>query len=451
MGVMQIPETRYARSKDGNVAYQAFGKGPFDLVFIPWWVSNIDVMWEEQSLATFLERLATFSRVLCFDKRGTGVSDTVPIVALPTLEQWSDDVRTVMEAAGSQRAVLLGHDTGGQMAMLFAATYPDKTSALVLLDSSARRVRDVDYPWGLPAELVPRALEVVEEIWGSGGNLDYLAPSVAKDERFRRWYGRYERLSCGPRFGRVMFAWEMEVDVRRVLPAIRVPTLVLHRSGDPRIRVGHGRYLAEHIAGAKFVELPGEDHLFYVGATEAMLGEVEEFLTGMRSVPESDRVLATILFTDIVGSTERAVALGDRVWRDLLETHHQIVRRELERYRGREIQFLGDGLLALFDGPARAIRCAHALTDAVRTLGLEIRAGLHTGEVELAGMEVRGVAVHIGSRIAAEAGAGEVVVSSTVKELVAGSGIRFTDRGFRVLKGVPEEWRLFTATNPRPS
>src|SRR6185369_9566812 len=198
MGVMQIPETRYARSKDGNVAYQAFGKGPFDLVFIPWWVSNIDVMWEEQSLATFLERLATFSRVLCFDKRGTGVSDTVPIVALPTLEQWSDDVRTVMEAAGSQRAVLLGHDTGGQMAMLFAATYPDKTSALVLLDSSARRVRDVDYPWGLPAEHVPRALEVVEEIWGSGGNLDYLAPSVAKDERFRRWYGRYERLSCGP-------------------------------------------------------------------------------------------------------------------------------------------------------------------------------------------------------------------------------------------------------------
>jgi pimeloyl-ACP methyl ester carboxylesterase len=442
---MQIPETRYVRSKEGNVGYQVVGDGPFDLVFIPWWVSNIDAMWEEPSLARFLQRLATFSRVLCFDKRGTGVSDTVPLAALPTLEQWSDDVRTVMQGLGSERAALLGHDTGGQMAMLFAATYPDKTSALVLADTSPRRVRDVDYPWGLPAERVSRGLERVEELWGTGGNLDFLAPSVAKDERFRRWYGRYERLSCGPRFGRAMFAWEMEVDLRRVLPAIRVPTLVLHRSEDRHIRVGHGRYLAEHIAGAKFVEFPGEDHLFHVGESEAMLSEIEEFLTGMRPVPESDRVLATVLFTDIIGSTERAVALGDRAWRALLDTHHQIARRELERHRGQAIQFLGDGLFATFDGPARAIRCACAMKDAVRTLGIEIRAGLHTGEVELAGSEVRGVAVHIGSRVAAEASPGEVLVSSTVKDLVAGSGIRFDDRGLRVLKGVPGEWLLFAA------
>ena len=449
-GVMQIPETRYARSRDGNVAYQAFGKGPFDLVFIPWWVSNIDVMWEEQSLATFLERLATFSRVLCFDKRGTGVSDTVPLVALPTLEQWSDDVRTVMEAAGSQRAVLLGHDTGGQMAMLFAATYPDKTSALVLLDSSARRVRDVDYPWGLPASSFPapwrsskrygEAAEISITLHrasprtnasgvGTGGTSGCRAARASDAScSLGKW-----KSTCGGFCRRSGCRhWCCIAAETREFESAMVDT-------------------SRSISWREVVELPGEDHLFYVGATEAMLGEVEEFLTGMRSVPESDRVLATILFTDIVGSTERAVALGDRAWRNLLETHHQIARRELERYRGREIQFLGDGLLALFDGPARAIRCAHALADAVRTLGLEIRAGLHTGEVELAGMEVRGVAVHIGSRIAAEAGAGEVVVSSTVKELVAGSGIRFTDRGFRVLKGVPEEWRLFTATNPRPT
>jgi len=442
---MPYPETRYARSEGGNVAYQVVGDGPLDLMFIPWWGTNVDVMWEEPSIARFLRRLATFSRLICFDKRGTGVSDALPLAALPTLEEWTDDVRTVMEAAGSRRAALLGHSQGGQMAMLFAATYPGQTSALILADACARQFEDADRPSGFSVDELQLSLEGVEAKWGTGATLDFLAPSMAHDERFRRWYGRYERLALGPRMVRAIVALDFENDLRGVLPAIRVPTLVLHRAGNRFIGIRHGRYLVEHISGARFVELPGEDHLFHAGDTEAMLGEIEEFLTGVRSVPEIDRVLATVLFTDIVGSTERAAALGDRAWRDLLDAHHEIVRRELERHRGREIKFMGDGLLATFDGPARAIRCACAITDAVRMLGIEIRAGLHTGEIELAGDDVRGIAVHIGARVGGEAGAGEVLVSSTVKDLVAGSGIRFADRGLHVLRGVPGDWRLFAA------
>jgi class 3 adenylate cyclase len=372
-----------------------------------------------------------------------GVSDPVPLAALPTLEQWMDDVRIVMEAAGSKRAALLGATDGGQMAMLFAATYPERTSALILVDSSARILRDVDYPWGLPADRVPRLLQRIEELWGTGGAVDILAPSVAHDERFRRWYARYERLAIGPRAVTTMFAAYLERDLRGVLPSIRVPTLVLHRVGDRYVRVGHGRYLTEHIPGAKYVELRGEDHLFFAGDTEAMLGEIEEFLTGVRPVPEIDRVLATVLFTDIVGSTERAATLGDRAWHALLDTHHGIVRRELERHRGREVDTAGDGFLATFDGPARAIRCACAIRDGVRSLGIEIRAGLHTGECELMDDGVGGIAVHIGARVAASAAPSEVLVSSTVKDLVAGSGLRFADRGSHSLHGVPGEWRLF--------
>jgi class 3 adenylate cyclase len=316
---------------------------------------------------------------------------------------------------------------------------------LMLVDACARILRDVDYPWGLPPDRVQEAIDLIEEQWGTGASLDVLAPSVARDERFRRWYARYERLALGPRGMRTTLASEAERDLRSVLSAIRVPTLVLHRLGDRFIRVGHGRYLAEHIPGAKYVELPGSDHLPYVGDTETMLGEIGEFLTGTRPAPDVDRVLATVLFTDIVGSTERAAAVGDRAWRVILESHHAVARQELERHRGREIEFAGDGLLAVFDGPARAIRCAHAISEAVRALGLQIRAGLHTGEIELAGNNVQGIAVHIGARVAAEAEAGEVLVSSTVKDLVVGSGIRFTDRGLRILKGVPGEWRLFEA------
>jgi class 3 adenylate cyclase len=440
-----VPETRYARSRDGNVAYPVVGDGPRDLVFVPWWGTNLDAMWEEPSIARFLRRLAGFSRLLCFDKRGTGVSDPVPLAALPTLEQWTDDVGTGMEAAGSKRAALFGHSQGGQMAMLFAATHPERTSALVLADSCARQFDPAQDRGGVAVEGRTLSLDELEERWGSGANLSYLAPSVAHDERFRRWYGRYERLALGPRMVRAVVAADFETDLRGVLPAIRVPTLVLHRAGNRFIGVELGRQLAAGIPGARFVEVPGEDHLFHVGETEAMLGEIEEFLTGMRTAPETDRVLATLLFTDLVGSTERAAALGDRAWRALLDAHHALVRRELLRHRGREVELAGDGFLARFDGPARAIRCACAIRDGVRSLGLEVRAGLHTGEVELAGEGVRGIAVHIGARVSAEARAGEVLVSSTVKDLVAGSGLRFEDRGPRALRGVPGEWRLYTA------
>jgi class 3 adenylate cyclase len=448
---MQYPQTRYAKGKEGAVAYQVLGDGPLDLVFIPGWITNVEVIWEEPSLARFLHRLTRFSRLLCFDKRGSGVSDSVSLSSLPTLEQWMDDVRTVMDAAGSRHAALLGARDGGHMAMLFAATYPERTSALILLNTCARLLRDVDYPWGLPANVVPRYLQRIEEEWGTGSFLEIAAPSVAHDEEVRRRQARYQRLAMGPRAGAAMHAAWLERDLRGVLPFIRVPTLVMHRVGNREIRVGHGRYLAEHIPGAKYVELPGDDQLIFVGNTDAILGEVEEFLTGVRPVPDIDRILTTVLFTDIVGSTERAAALGDRAWRELLDAHHEAARRELKRHRGAEVEFAGDGLFATFDGPARAIRCALAIAEAVRTLGLEIRAGLHTGEVELAGTNMRGIAVHIGARVAAEAGPGEVLVSSMVKDLAAGSEIRFADRGLHVLKGAPGEWRLFSAEHARAS
>ncbi len=444
--MLNIPETRYARSPEGCVAYQVFGQGPLDLIFIPSWVSNLDVMWEEPALAHFLRRLALFSRVICFDKRGGGVSDTVSLDALPTLEQWSDDVRTVMQAAESRQAALLGLGAGGQMAMLFAASHPDLASALILVNSSARRLRAVDYPWGLPAERLPERLERIEALWGTGGNLDYIAPGAAGDARFRSWYARFERLSMGPRAAHAIVAAGWESDLRSVLPAIRVPTLIMHRTGDRYFRVEQGRYLAERIKGSTYVELAGEDHLFYMGETDAMLAELQQFLTGMRSMPEIDRVLATVLFTDIVGSTERAAALGDRAWRELLMTHREIVHRELDRYRGREIKFLGDGLLATFDGPARAIHCAAALVEVMHGLGMEIRTGLHTGEIQFSCGDIEGIAVHIGARVMGQAQPGDVIVSSTVKDLVAGSGIQFQDRGLHVLKGVPGKWRLFAAT-----
>ena len=442
-------ETRYAASSDGHVAYQVIGDGPRDLVFVPNWGSNVEVMWEEPSLAHFLRRLATFSRLLCFDKRGTGVSDPVTLDALPTLEQWMEDVRSVMNAVGSSRTALLGDSEGGQMAMLFAATYPERVSALILTNTAARHLRDVDYPWGLPARSVEPSLQKMRELWGTGGLVELMAPSAAQDERFRRWYGRYERSSLPPRAINAYYVSQLQRDLRSVLPTIQVPTLVLHRVGNRHMRVGHGRYLAEHIPGAKYVELPGDEQFFHSGDTETMLGEIEEFLTGIRPAAEFDRVLSTVLFTDIVDSTERASVLGDRAWRALLDTHNDIVRRELGRHRGQEIKSSGDGFLATFDGPARAIRCACAIRDEVRSLGIEIRAGLHTGECELMGDDVGGIAVHIGARVTEEADAGDVLVSSTVKDLVAGSGIQFVDRGVRALRGIPGDWRLFAVEQCR--
>jgi pimeloyl-ACP methyl ester carboxylesterase len=441
------PETRYAKSGDVNIAYQVIGEGPRDLVYVPGWVSSVEGNWDEPSYAGFLERLASFSRLITFDKRGTGLSDRVPEHELPTLEQRMDDVRAVMEAVGSDRAALFGVSEGGPMCALFAATYPDRTAALIVYGTYARRLRSDEYPWGRPVEEREAFLREIDEGWGGPVALAQRAPSVMGEERFVQWWSAYLRQSASPGAAAALVRMNMAVDVRHVLPTIGVPALVLHREGDRVMRIEEARYLAEHIPGAKLIVLPGEDHLPWVGDQDSLVGEIEEFLTGVRRGPEPDRVLATVLFTDIVGSTERAAELGDRRWVNLLDEHHGVVRGALDRFRGREVDTAGDGFLATFDGPARAIRCAGAIVQGVRGLGLEVRAGLHTGECELAGDDVRGIAVHIGARVAALAGPGEVLVSSTVKDLVVGSGIEFEDRGEHALKGVPGAWRLFAVAS----
>ncbi len=437
------PETRYARSGEVNIAYQVAGEGPIDLVYVMGWVTNIDLFWAEPRLERFLARLAAFSRLILFDKRGTGLSDRVANDQLPTIEQRMDDVRAVMDAAGSERAALFGVSEGGPMAAVFASTYPQRTSALVMYGTYARRIWAEDYPWAPTPEERQRWYDLLERDWGRDADIETLAPSIADDPRVRQWWGSYLRQSASPGAALALARMNTQIDIRQVLPAIRVPTLVLHRTGDRDIDVGGARWLAERIPGARFVELPGDDHLPWAGDQDALLGEIEEFLTGMRHVDVSDRVLATVLFTDIVGSTERAAALGDREWRELLSRHHVLVRRELERFRGREIDTAGDGFLASFDGPARGIRCACAIRDGVRAIGLEIRAGLHTGECEVMGDQLTGLAVHTGARVASLAGPGEVLVSSTVRDLVAGAGLEFADRGEHVLKGVPGAWHLF--------
>ena len=440
------PKTRYAKNKEGqSVAYQVFGGGPPDIVFIPDWVTNLEIMWEEPTLARFLDRMASFGRLICFDKRGTGVSDPVPLGAIPTWEEWMDDVGTVMDAVGSNRAAVFGHGDGGQMALLFAATYPNRTSALVLADAYARRRRAPDYPCGVPPRIAEQLQDIILTTWGTGKATVHGAPSLASNPSFVEWRGRYERLSMSPGQFKSIYALTYELDFRPVLETIRVPALVLHRAGNLYVFLDNGRYLADHIEGAKFVEVPGEDHLFHAGDIEALLGPVREFLTGAKEIPVEDRVLATVLFTDIEGATEHAVRLGDRIWADLLERHHATVRQQLERFRGREIDTAGDGFFATFDGPARGVRCGLAIRDAVKSLGIEIRAGLHTGECELIGEKVGGIAVHIGARVMNAAAGGEVLVSRTVKDLVAGSGLEFTGRRTRELKGVAGEWELYAA------
>jgi pimeloyl-ACP methyl ester carboxylesterase len=436
-----IPETRYAKSGEVNIAYQVIGEGPRDLVLVPGWVSNLEVFWEEPSLARFLRRLASFSRLILFDKRGTGLSDRV--TDLPNLETRMDDVRAVMDKVGSERAALLGYSEGGPMCALFAATYPARTSALIMVGSYARRTWAPDYPWGPTPEQHQEFFAKCERDWGGPVGLEQRGPSVAHDDRFRQWWARLLRMGASPGANLALLRMNAEMDVRHVLPTIRAPTLILHSVGDRALDARGSRSMAQQIPGAKYVELPGNDHLPWLSDSDAILDEVEEFLTGVRHGPEPDRVLATVMFTDIVGATERAAALGDRRWRDLLNAHHALVRRELARFRGHEEDTAGDGFLASFDGPARAIRCACAVSDGARQQGLEIRAGLHTGECELIGDKVGGIAVHIGARVAASAAPGEVLVSSTVKDLVAGSGLRFSDRGVHTLKGVPGQWRLF--------
>ena len=437
------PATRYAKSGDYSIAYQATGDAALDLVVVPGFVSHVEHAWENPAYAHFLERLASFSRLILFDKRGTGLSDRVPLKDLPDLEQRMDDVRAVMDAVGSKHAALLGISEGGPMAMLFATTHPSRVSALILYGTYARRLRDGDYPWAPTLDEHRTFIDRTYEDWGGPAGAEVWAPSLANDESFRRWWAQYLRLGASPAAARGVLAMTLGIDVRDVLPAIRVPTLILHRTGDRRIDVGGSRYIAGRIPNAKFVELPGSDHLVFAGDAEAIADEIEEFLTGKRHIAEPTRVLATVLFTDIVDSTRRAARIGDARWRSLVDNHDRLVRDEITRFRGERIERRGDGFLATFDGPARAIRCACAIVDRVHELGLQVRAGLHTGEIELIGEGVAGIAVHIGARVASLAGPDEVLVSSTVKDLVTGSSLAFAERGSHELKGVPGSWRIY--------
>jgi pimeloyl-ACP methyl ester carboxylesterase len=443
---MSAPPTQYAKSGDASIAYQVLGDGPIDLVLVLGFATHLELQWEAPAFARFFERIASFSRLIIFDKRGTGLSD--PVSEVPTLEQRVDDVRAVMDSAGSERAALLGISEGGPMSVLFAATHPDRATALVLHGAMGRTTEAPDYPWASPAEaLREAAAEFIVPHWGreAEGMVELFAPSLAGDPEAIEHTARMERTAASPSMVVQIFEMFLDIDVRAILPTIRVPTLVLHRRGDRVVNWRAGRELAEQIPGARYVELPGIDHLPWAGDAEAVLGEIEEFLTGARTAPEPNRVLATVMFTDIVSSTERAAELGDARWRELLSAHQETLRRELARFRGRQVKTLGDGCLATFDGPARAIRCGRAIAEATRSLDLEVRAGLHCGEIELMNGDVGGIAVHIAARVGALAAAGEVLVSSTVKDLVAGSGIRFVDRGAKHLKGISDEWRLFAA------
>jgi class 3 adenylate cyclase len=442
--MIQPPPIRYAKSGEVHIAYQVAGDGPVDLLVVPGFVSHIELFWDNPEIQRFAGTLGRFARLIAFDKRGSGMSD--PVAEVPTLEQRMDDVRAVMDAAGSERAVLMGISEGGPMCILFAATYPERTQGLILLGAMARSTWAPDYPWATTREgLIEAALEFTAPAWGTGENLEVFAPSFGGDAAMRAWWAKLERMAASPSMMEKVLLMFLDVDVREALPLVQAPTLVLHRHGDRVVNVGAGRWLAEHIPGARFVELPGRDHVPWAGDTEPLIGEIEEFVTGQRTAPvvERERVLATVMFVDLVGSTERAAAVGDRRWRDELERYYARVATELERFRGRQIKTIGDGVLACFDGPGRAIRCAQSIAAAVGQLGLPARVGLHTGECGLLGDDVGGIAVHIGARIVALAAPGEVLLSSTVKDLVAGSGIAFRDNGSHVLKGVPGEWRLY--------
>ncbi|MBI5878364.1 MAG: adenylate/guanylate cyclase domain-containing protein [Chloroflexi bacterium] len=438
-----VPETKYAKSGDFHIAYQTIGTGPMDLVFMHGWISHIEHMWEEPRMARFLNRLASFARLIVLDKRGTGMSDPVPLDRLPTLEERMDDLRAVMDVVGSERAALMGTSEAGALSLLFAATYPARTTALVLLNSYARLAYAPDYAYGIPVEQTQGLLQAIEEGWGKGVAFEALIASQTGNAPMKSWWSRYQRLAASPGAAVTLLRSAFATDARAVLPAIAVPVLVLHRAGDPFTGLEHGRYLAEHIHGARFVELSGVDHLFFAEDVDHLLAEVQEFLTGIREAHEPDRVLVTVMFVDIVGSTERAVQLGDGAWRDLLDRYYAIARQQLARFRGREIGTAGDGIFATFDGPARAIRCGSSVADAVRVLGIDVRVGIHSGECEVTGDKIGGIAVHTGARIGGLAGPGETLISSTVKDLVAGSGIRFEDRGRHALKGVPGEWMLY--------
>jgi class 3 adenylate cyclase len=444
--VGEAPEIRYAKHGDVHIAYQVHGADGPDLLAFSSSLIPIDSVVDEPSLARFDRRLASFSRVIRFDMRGVGMSDSVSPTDPPTLEQWMQDAVAVLDAVGSERAALLAPRDAALQAILLAATHPNRVSHLVLVNGTARFMRDDDYPFGIPERLLDAFLEVNMEPDAVEQGYDVLAsaaPTVVDDSAFRSWWNRAGNRGAGPATARAIQAVYTKADVRPLLPFIRAPTLVLHRVGNVLTRVGHGRYLAEFIPGARYVELPGADDLYWVGDTEEMLDEIEEFVTGQRRGPDVDRILTTVLFTDIVGSTERAGEVGDRRWRDLLDQHDEVVRRHLERFQGREVKMTGDGVLATFDGPGRAVHCAIAMRDATARLGLAIRVGIHTGEVEVRGEDIGGMAVNLASRIESAADPNEILLSRTVVDLIVGSGIETRDRGEHDLKGVPGSWQLF--------
>ena len=439
-------EGHYAKSGDLYIRYDVIGDGPIDLLGF----SNGSSVWvdrdDEPHWSRFDRRLASFSRLIRFDPSGVGLSDPLSSRAMPSVELWMQDAIAVLDAVGSPRPALFGVGSGGHVAMLLSATYPERVSALVLMHSWSRLIRDDDYPCGIPRHFVERFISTVANPSQSGDNLDDLAlmaPSVASDPEFRSWWSTAGERSAGPRIAQAMNTIGALTDIRTILPLIQVPTLILHRVDCGYIRPGHSHYLADHIAGAKLVELPGQDHLPYVGDTDPVVEEIEEFLTGARAAPNTDRILATILFTDIVDSTKQAAATGDRRWHELLDNHDRMTVRQIQRFGGRQVKTTGDGVLATFDGPARAIQCGLAIADGARQLGIDVRIGLHTGEVERRGDDIAGIAVHIASRVQSHAQPGEVWVSRTVTDLVAGSNVRFRDEGEHALKGVPGTWQLF--------
>jgi len=441
------PETRYARSGDLSIAYQVIGEGEMDVVVAFQFVSHLDLLWENAAEAGFMRRLGAFARVILFDRRGVGLSD--PAGGAPNLEQRMDDLRAVMDAAGSERAALIGMSEGATMSMLFAATYPERVSALALWGAMARSTWAEDYPWAPEREAVEEAQqELVGPMWGKGATIDIFAPSMAADPRAREFQARFERQAASPMRVQQLFQMFLDTDVRGALPLIQAPTLVMHRRGDRAVNYRAARWLAEQVEGSRYVEFEGEDHLPWVGDSEPPLAAIEEFLTGVRPVPVTQRVLATVLFTDIVDSTRLATEMGDGRWRELLERHQELTREQLERFGGREIKTTGDGFLATFDGPTRAAECARAIVDAMPALGVEVRAGLHTGEVELIGDDVGGIAVHVAARIAALAGARQVLASRTVRDLAAGSAVEFAAAGRHELKGVADEWEIYSVAAP---
>ena len=440
-------ETRYVKTDGGYVGYQVFGSGPLDLLFIPNWSQNLDVMWQEPSLARYLDRLASFARVICFNNRGSGVSDPLPMAAaaIPSLDAWMDDVGAVLDAAGARHAAILGDTEGGPVAILFAATFPERVSSLVLVNSFARWKRADDYPIGMPPDAYTGLIDRFERYWGQDADMLALsAPSMVANARFRSWFSTYQRLSMPPGYATAFYEWVTGLDVRHVLGSVRVPTLVIHRSGNAHHRVAFGRYLAEQIAGSEYVELDGADsYPFHVGDFSELLDKVEEFLTGEPQPHGTDRTLATVLFTDIVGSTDKAAELGDEQWLDLLHVHDRLTAEHIERFRGEMIEHTGDGVLATFDGPARAVTCGIRLSQAVQRLGIDIRVGMHTGEIEKRNGHIGGIAVHIAARVMSRAQDGGVAVSSTVKDLVTGSGFSFRSTGTHQLKGVPGQWAIY--------